>query len=146
MGLLVAHGHVSTTVSAPTEVVQRVYADYRRWPEIFPLVAAVELLEERNGCSLIAVEHRRFGRVINRLVATERGVLRLEEEKPTYDAVFVNRFDSMDEGTHFSITGEIRLKGLRKLLAPLIGPYVRRQMRRLQLEPIRRAAELEVQL
>ena len=44
-------------------------------------------------------------------------------------------------GTLFTVRGDFAFKGAARLLAPVLGWYVRRQMRRLQLLPVKAEAE-----
>ena len=131
---------------APAEAVQGLFADYQRWPEIFPMVAAVRLISMQPGTLVVMVRHRRYGEVINRLTDPGDATLVLEEEKPTHDAHFVNQFAPAPGGARVTVVMDVRLKGARSLAAAFIGPYMRHQMRRLTLEPLRRAAELEAQV
>ena len=49
--------------------------------------------------------------------------------------------DPVPGGTRFTVTGIIRLKGAVRLLRPLLGGLVRRRLQRLQLQPVKAAAE-----
>jgi hypothetical protein len=65
----------------------------------------------------------------------------LAESKRAYDATFVNTFHRSGQGTRFEIEGDIHLKGARRLLAPVVRSYARRQMRLFQLAPVKAEAE-----
>ena len=58
-----------------------------------------------------------------------------------YDAWFLNRVETVPGGTRFTVRGEIYLKGWARLLRPFLGGLVRRQVRRLQLQPVQAEAE-----
>ena len=130
-----------TTVAAPRDVVAGVYRDYARWPEVFPTIAAVRLLREEPGRQLVEVDHRVEGKVVNELVDRPPDGLELREWKRAYDASFVNRFEPVPGGTRFTVEGHLRLKGPRRLLSPFVRGHARRLIERLQLQPIRSAAE-----
>jgi hypothetical protein len=131
---------VSTVVHAPARLVRDVYADYDAWPEMFPTISAVRVKQRVGAMLVLEVEHVE-GLVINELTVTAAGDLVLREVKRRYDAVFVNRFTAIPAGTLFTVVGELSFKGLAPLLEPLLGWYVRRQMRRLQLKPVKARAE-----
>jgi hypothetical protein len=136
----VLHVEVSTVVKAPRQTVLDVYADYASWPRLFPTVSAVRLLGREGSKLVLEVDHVE-GKVINELVVRPPDQLDLWEEKRRYDARFLNRFESIPDGTQFTVRGEIHLKGWAKLLQPFLRGYVRRQMQRLQLQPVK--AEVE---
>jgi ribosome-associated toxin RatA of RatAB toxin-antitoxin module len=131
---------VATDVAAPADQVYAVYADYRRWSEFFPTIRGVRLVgRDQDGLSL-AIDHVE-GTVPNHLLLEPPNRIVLNESKRNYNATFVNTFHHLDAGTRFEIEGNIRLKGARRLLAPVIRPYARRLMRRLQLVPVKTEAE-----
>ena len=134
------HVEVSTVVKAPRQTVLDVYADYASWPRLFPTISAVRLLGREGSKLVLEVDHVE-GKVINELVVRPPDQLDLWEEKRRYDARFLNRFESIPDGTQFTVRGEIHLKGWAKLLQPFLRGYVRRQMQRLQLQPVK--AEVE---
>lgn len=79
-----------------------------------------------------------------RLVERPDGSLLLEETKPAYDATFVNEFvPEAGGGSHVTVTAEIRLKDWRCLASPFVAPLIRRRLRALALDPLRRSAELD---
>jgi hypothetical protein len=127
-------------VAAPVDRVYAVYADYRGWPEIFPTIRAVRLVGHDEDGLVLAIDHRE-GPVRNRLLLQPPGRIVLREDKRAYDATFVNTFRPSDDGTRFEVEGAIHLRGLRRLLAPVIRGHARRLMLRLQLAPVKAAAE-----
>jgi hypothetical protein len=131
---------VSTMVRAPRQTVLDVYADYASWPRLFPTINAVRLLGREGPKLVLEVDHVE-GKVINELVVRPPDQLDLWEEKRRYDARFLNRFENVPDGTRFTVRGEIHLKGWARLLWPFLGGYVRRQMRRFQLQPVKAEAE-----
>jgi hypothetical protein len=130
----------SIVVHAPPAQVRDTYADYTRWPRMFPTISAVRLTGHRGSTQLLEVDHIE-GTVSNELTLTDQGELVLGEVKRRYDAVFVNRFAPVPGGTLFTVRGDLAFKGAARLLAPVLGWYVRRQMRRLQLLPVKAEAE-----
>ena len=130
----------STMVKAPRETVLGVYADYRSWPRLFPTISGVRLLRREGAKLVLEVDHVE-GKVVNELVVRPPDTLELWEEKRRYDARFSNRFEAVPGGARFTDRGDIYLKGWARLLQPFLAGYVRRLMRRLQLEPVKAEAE-----
>jgi Polyketide cyclase / dehydrase and lipid transport len=136
----VLHLEASTTVKAPRQTVLEVYADYASWPRLFPTISGVHPLRREGAKLVLEVDHVE-GKVINELVVRPPDMLELWEEKRRYDARFINRFEPVPAGTRFTVDGDIYLKGWARLLQPVLRGYVRRQIRRLQLQPVRAEAE-----
>jgi hypothetical protein len=134
------HVEVSTTVQAPRETVAAVYAEYTSWPRLFPTISAVRLVRRQGPTLVLEVDHLE-GKVVNELTVRSPGEIDLWEEKRRYDARFLNQFETIPGGTRFTVSGEVFLKGWARLLQPFLGGYVRRQMRRLQLQPVKAEAE-----
>ena len=134
------HVEVSTTVRAPRQTVLDVYADYAGWPRLFPTISGVRLLRREGAKLVLEIDHVE-GRVINELVVRPPDTLELWEEKRRYNARFHNRFATVHGGTRFTARGDIYLKGWARLLQPFLRGYVRRLMRRLQLQPVKAEAE-----
>jgi hypothetical protein len=118
------HVEASTIVAAPAGVVAGVYRDYGRWPAVFPTISAVRLLREEAGRQVLEVDHRVEGKVVN--VLTTRSP---------------DRFEAAAGGTRFTVRGDIRLNGPRRLLAPFLRGYARRLIERFQLLPVKVVAE-----
>jgi len=133
---------MSTTVQAPRETVLNVYADYQGWPRLFPTISGVRLLRREGPTLVLEVDHVQ-GKVVNELTVRPPAALDLWEEKRRYDARFLNRFEPVPGGTRFTVRGEIHLKGWARLLQPFLRDYVRRQMQRLQLQPVKAEAEAQ---
>jgi hypothetical protein len=130
----------STKVSAPTATVCDVYAEYRSWPRLFPTINGVRLLRREGAALVLEVEHLE-GTVINELLVRPPDEISLREVHRRFDALFINRFQAIHGGTRFTVTGEIRLKGIARLLQPFLPGYVRKRMERLQLQPVKAEAE-----
>jgi len=128
-------------MAVPPERAYDVYADYAGWPRVFPTISAVRLVRRAGNSVVLEVDHRSEGKVRNELVLQPKRQLELRESKRRYDARFLNRFDPINSGTRVSVAGDIRLKGLVRLLSPLLGWYVRRLIQRFTLHPIKIAAE-----
>jgi uncharacterized protein YndB with AHSA1/START domain len=129
-----------TYVAAPPDKVYTVYADYRQWPQIFETIRGVRVVGHDERRVSLAVDHAE-GRVRNDIILLPPDRIVLTENKRAYDAAFVNTFRASGRGTRFEVEGEIRLKGVRRLLGPLIRTYARRQMKRLQLAPVKAESE-----
>jgi hypothetical protein len=136
----VLHVEVSTMVEASRPTVLEVYADYAGWPRLFPTIGGVRLLVRQGPKLVLEVDHVE-GKVRNELVVRPPDAIDLWEEKRHYDAWFSNRFETAAGGTLFTVRGDIRLKGWARLLRPFLGGHVRRQIQRLQLQPVKAEAE-----
>jgi len=136
----VLHVEVSTTVKAPRQTVLDIYADYASWPRLFPTISGVRLVRREGAKLVLEVDHVE-GKVVNELLVRPPDTLELWEEKRRYDARFSNRFENVPGGTRFTVRGDIYLKGWARLLQPLLRGYVRRQIERLQLRPVKAKAE-----
>ena len=134
------HVEVTTTVKAPRRTVLDVYADYAGWPRLFPTISGVRLLRREGERLVLEVDHVE-GRIVNELLVRPPGTLELWEEKRRYDARFSNRFETIPGGTRFTVRDDIDLKGWARLLRPFLRGYVRRQIERLQLRPVKAEAE-----
>jgi hypothetical protein len=133
----------STIVKAPRQPVLDVYADYTGWPRLFPTINSVRLLGREGPKLILEVDHVE-GKVINELVVRPPDELDLWESKRRYDARFHNRFQSLPDGTRVTVHGGIRLKGWARPLRPFLRGYVRRQIQRFQLQPVKTEAETRV--
>ncbi|HEU5098655.1 MAG TPA: hypothetical protein VFU22_06540 [Roseiflexaceae bacterium] len=69
------------------------------------------------------------------------GEIKLQEWKKRYNATFRNRLQAIPEGTRYTLRADIALKGVYRFLAPFVRGYIRRQIAKLVLEPMRMAAE-----
>lgn len=125
----------------------KIYADYLAWPRIFPTISSVRLIGEDGAKKTLELQHSE-GTVINTLQvlrgSSQRHEVVLGEWKRAYDAVFINVFDAIPGqpgACALTIIADIRLKGWRSLLSPLVRPYARRLMWRLQMAPMKAAAE-----
>jgi uncharacterized membrane protein len=136
----VLHVDASILIGAPWERVWEVDTDYRRWPQVFPTIKSVRLVRGQGSQQVLEVDHVE-GKVINELVVRSPDEVGLWEVKRRYDARFVHRFATVPGGTRLTVGADIHLKGWAKLLRPLLRGYVRRQIERFQLRPIKAAAE-----
>jgi uncharacterized membrane protein len=130
----------SIVIDAPKDVVSEIYADYRAWPRLFPTISGVRLLRREGEKLVLEVDHVE-GKVRNELLVRSPDEIELWEDKRRYRALFRNQFRAVPGGTRFTVTGEISLKGWAKLLQPVLRGYIRRQIQRFQLRPVKTAAE-----
>ncbi len=131
----------SIVVRAPPECVFRLYRDYRNWPRLFPAtIRGVRLVREDGARVELEVDHRE-GKVPNVMTVVAADRVDLWEAKRRYEATFVNRFEPAREGTRYSVSADVRLKGAARLLGALVAGTVRRRIVRYVLEPMRVAAE-----
>lgn len=135
------HAEVSTVIRAPQPKVVAIYRDYENWPRLFPLtIKGVHLLCVTTDKTVLLIEHTE-GRVINLLTYRSPEEIVLEEFKRKYDAQFINRFTTCPEGTRFTLTANIALKGVYQWLTPLLPRYLRWQMTTYVLKPVKSYAE-----
>lgn len=134
------HVETSVIIHASSLTVQAIYRDYRAWPRIFPTIHAVHVLAEVAGRAVLEIDHRE-GHVVNVLTDVSPDTIELKEWKRRYTATFRNRFQAYPGGTRYSLSADIEPNGLFQLLTPFARGYIRRQMVRLVLEPVRVAAE-----
>lgn len=136
-------------IAAPPEQVAALYRAVEKWGETFPAtIEHARVIDTGDNWMDVEVTHRIEGRVPNTLYFLSDIEIGLEESKRLFNASFLNRFESAaDGGTHYVITGYIRLKGITKVLAPFLTGYVRqralKQMKSYVLDPIKTAAEKE---
>lgn len=136
------HVEVTTTIHAPRERLVALNLDHEHWTRLFSAtIRGVRLIESGAGRTIVEVDHRTAGRVINILRRRSASEIELEEFKPRYDATFLNRFDAVADGTRYTVIADVRLKMPYALLAPVLRPYARRAVRRYVLEPMRAHAE-----
>jgi hypothetical protein len=136
----VLHADASITIRAPARRVWDVYTDYRGWSRVFPTIKGVRLLRGQGARQVLEVDHVE-GKVRNELMLRPPDEVDLWEEKRRYHARFVNRFSTVPGGTRWTVAADIHLKGWARLLRPFLGAYVRRQIERLQLQPVKAVAK-----
>src|SRR5690606_12040858 len=130
-------------VHAPKARVMAALLEYRDWPRFFPTIAAVRLLGEEDGRVRLELDHQE-GKVVNLIEVVSPDEVRIEEQKRKYVAVFLYRFEDVAGGTRLIVNGEARLRGLLRLIAPLLRPYMRRQIYRYVLQPMKSYAESDI--
>jgi hypothetical protein len=137
---------VAIEIAASAQHVASIYRDMEKWGDTFPAtIASAHILKVGKNWKKIEVEHKKEGRVPNTLIDLSETEIVLEESKMKFNASFLNRFEPVAGGTHYTIQAYIQLKGIYKVLKPLIKGCVRRQaieqMRSYVLEPLKTAAE-----
>lgn len=134
-------------IAAPPERVAALYRNVEKWAETFPAtIAYAHVIETGSNWEKIEVSHKKEGRVPNTLIFLSDTAIGLEESKKRFDASFLNTFEpNANGGTHYVVTAYISLKGIYKVLRPLLVPYVRqqalKQMKSYVLNPLKTAAE-----
>jgi len=132
---------VSMIIRAPQTRVAALYRDYRNWPKLFPAtIREVRLVKAEPPRTVLEIVHRE-GIVPNIMTEVTPGRIDLWEAKRLFDGTFINRFEPAPEGTRYTVSADIALKKSLKLLGPFLGWYIRRQIIRYVLEPMRQAAE-----
>ena len=131
----------SIIIRAPIARVIQLYRDYRNWSELFPAtIREVHLVKAEPPRTTLEIVHRE-GIVPNVMTEVTPACIELWEEKRLYVGTFTNWFESTREGTRYTISANIVLKGAAKAIGPLLPWYIRRQLIRHVLVPVRRAAE-----
>jgi hypothetical protein len=140
----------SIDIAAPPEQVAAVYRNVDHWGSTFPAtIQSARVVKAGDGWQEIEVQHRFEGRVANTLIDLSRTEIALWESKKKFDASFLNRFEPTAEGgTHYVIHAYVSLKGIYRLLKPLLTGYVQRQtlqqVKSFVLVPLKTAAEKRV--
>jgi hypothetical protein len=138
----VVRTEVASTIRASPDRLAALYMDYETWPRLFPLtIRSVRVLRRSENEIVVEVNHRTAGPVVNIIRRRSAHEIELEEHKPKFDAIFVNRFESVSEGTRYVVAAAVRLKAPYVLLAPFLRGYLRRTIRRYVLEPMRAFVE-----
>ena len=131
----------SIIIRAPWTRVAELYRDYKAWPRLFPdTIRDIHLLASDGRRTELEIDHRE-GKVPNVMTEVNPHRVDLWEAKRRYEATFVNSFEGVPGGTCYAVSAEIKLKGLAQILEPLLRPYIRRQLIRYVLMPLRVAAE-----
>jgi hypothetical protein len=121
--------------------VAALYLDFNHWPQLFPAtIRGVRLVKSEPPRTTLEIDHRE-GLVPNVLMEVSPERVDLWESKRLYNATFINRFEPVPDGTRYTVSADIALKGAARVLGPLIRGYIRRQIHRYVLEPVCRAAE-----
>jgi hypothetical protein len=137
----VIHTEVSDTIRASPVKVAGIFRNYRIWPRVFSAtIRGVRLVGEDRGIELLEIDHVE-GKVINRLRVVSSALIELEECKKLFDGHFANRFEPVPGGTRYTVVADITLKGPYKVLEPFLRPYVRKQITRFVINPMKQAAE-----
>ena len=135
------HAEASIIIHAPQARVAQLYRDYQSWPQLFPAtIRGVRLIRSEGSRTELEIDHRE-GKVPNVMTDVSPERVDLWEAKRRYEGSFVNRFEAVPEGTRYTIVADIKLKGAAQLLGPLLGGYIRQQIVRYVLAPMRVAAE-----
>lgn len=137
------HAEASIIIRAPQAHVAQLYRDYRNWPRLFPAtIRSVRLVRSEGNRTELEIEHRE-GRVPNVMTEISLDRVDLWEAKQRYEGSFINRFEAVPEGTRYTVVASITLRGAAKLLGPLLNGYIRRQIVRYVLAPMKVAAEAQ---
>ena len=131
---------VSQTIDAPRDAVMALYADYRNWGSIFPLIRGVRLVGQGGGRTILDVEHVE-GHVPNVLRKISLDSIELWEDRRKFTGTFLNTFQAVPCGTKYTVLARIRLKGVYRLLTPFVGGLIRARLRRYVMRPLKALAE-----
>ena len=132
---------VSMIIRATPAQVAELYRDYANWPRLFPAtIRAVRLVKAEPPVTTLEIVHRE-GMVPNIMTEVTPERIDLWEAKRLFDGTFINRFEEVAEGTRYTVSATIALRGMLRIFGPFIGWYIRRQIVRYVLKPMRQAAE-----
>jgi hypothetical protein len=136
------HEKMFIAINAPRQVVINIYRDFKSWNKLFPAtIENARLIKEENKTQTVEVQHKTAGKVINILTHSSPNEIELKEFKPLYNAVFLNRFNVVENGTVYAIEAYIFLKGILIILTPFIHWLVRKRIKNYVLEPMKAFAE-----
>lgn len=129
----------SIKINAPVPVVVCSYLDYENWPVLFAdTIRDVRILSEEQNVLKLEVDHRYEGKVLNILRILSPNEIELEEFKPKYRALFLNRFEPYQAGTLYRLEARIYLKGIYRLAQPFIRWLVTKRIRDNVMIPMKR--------
>jgi Polyketide cyclase / dehydrase and lipid transport len=131
---------VSQAIKAPREAVMALYADYRNWDRLFPLIRGVRFVRQEGDRTVLDIDHVE-GHVPNVLRQVSPETVELWEDKRKYSGTFRNTFQAAPEGTNYTVEARIQLKGIYRLLGPFVGGYIRAKISRYVIEPLKAVAE-----
>jgi hypothetical protein len=133
---------MSLLINAPQQYVINVYKDFNNWDKLFPAtIKGAHLIKEDNGIQAVEVDYRKAGKVVNILKFPSPNEIELEEFKPLYNAIFLNKFQRTPKGTTYVIEAFIFLKGIYKLATPFINGLIRKRINNYVLKPMKKFAE-----
>lgn len=135
--------NASIEINSIADAVMDAYLAIENWPKLFRhTIDYVHLLHKTCSEIRVKVHHRFEGGVQNLVSILNDNTIRLEEIKPKYKAVFINRFISTGAGkTNYCIEGFIELKGFYKLVQPFLRKLVRRRIEKFVLLPMKEYVE-----
>ena len=136
------HAKMDILINASQQYVMQVYQDFNNWNKLFPAtIKGTRFIKDEDKTRIVEVDHSNAGKVINKLSLLSPNEIRLEEFKPLYNAIFLNRFEDAQGKTRYVIEGFIFLKGIYKLATPFIKGLVRKRMYNYVLKPMKAFAE-----
>jgi Polyketide cyclase / dehydrase and lipid transport. len=137
----VVHTSDSAVIRAPRSEVFNLYVDFSNWHRLFPkTIKGVRFLRKEGVTQVLEVDHV-DGLFINRLTVISPQEIELVEFKKRYRGTFRNFFESIPEGTLFTVRADIHLNGLFILATPFVKGIIRKQITEFVIGPIRKAAE-----
>lgn len=132
----------SIEIRATAAEAMQLYVDIQNWPHLFPAtILSARIIAKEVASYKVEVTHRYEGKVINQVTLLKNNEVRLEEFKPKYNAVFINRFIEMESGCSYQIEASIQLKGIFKLAQYFIRTMVRNRIKSFLLLPVKQFAE-----
>ena len=113
----------STMVSAPKATVSDVYGEYPSWPRLFPAINGVRLLRREGATLVLEIDHIE-GTVVNELLVRSADEISLREVHRRFDALFLNRFQTIPGGDTLHRERRVPPQGLRQA-CPAVSPRLR---------------------
>ena len=133
---------LSIIINKPPEIVKAIYLNYPNWHKTFALtISSAQLVKKAGGTLYILVHHKKEGFVQNELTALSKDVIVLKERKAKYNAIFYNHFQSHADRTIYRVEALIYLKGIFRLLKPIVRIMAKRRIQTFVLSPLKKASE-----
>lgn len=135
------HTEVSEVIGAPREKVFAISTKSEIWPKIYPHIKSVRRLREQYGEISLELDSVRGGLItlVQRKRAPEKVVEDMKNHKVRGKSSYT--FESLPEGTRVTLSFDLEMIGLYKLLAPFAKGYIKKQLMALVLSPLKKAAE-----
>jgi hypothetical protein len=133
---------MSIVINAPQQNVINIYNDFKNWDKLFPAtIKSTHLIKEENQVQTVEIERKRAGKAVNVLKSLSANEIELEEFRPTYNAIFLHRFETIQSGTMYILEVHIFFKGIFRVTIPFIEDFVSKRLKNYMLKPIKKFAE-----
>ena len=135
------HLEISNVIRAPLDKVFVLATEYENWPTIFPDMKSVRLVRQAYGEIVLEVNYDSGGIItlIQRAGAPKKIVTDIRRRGVYGQSIYT--FEDLPEGTRVTLALNVKLEGLYRLLEPFVQGYIRKRLKTLSLEPLKKAAE-----